>query len=96
MVPLRCQNGGMITKRWAERLPLVMFQRPVRALKLSWVTRLANGGAMLVPVNDDFPPFIVDRAYCRRENPKAHGFYLCEGARETWCSEAVYAANVAR
>lgn len=66
----------------ARQMPLYNCHKQVWALKINEVIdptkpgEETDGSRILVPVEEGFGPFRVDREYVRKHNPQAGGYYV--------------------
>lgn len=79
-----------------NELPKYKCHKEVRALKIAKVeascgdrpageNEETDGGAIITPAEDGFPPFKIDDGYVRKHDPRAGGYYVVyENGYESW------------
>ncbi len=59
-----------------EAMPKYRCHKEVWAYKISEITVLDNGDAVIVPADEGYPSFQVDAEYVKNHNPVVGGYYV--------------------
>ncbi len=74
-----------------KEMPRYEWHKKTSALKIGKITPLDNGGAVIVPEDEDYSPFQVDIRYVEMYEPQVGGYYVvCENGHRTFTPGDVF------
>jgi hypothetical protein len=72
-------------------MPKYACHKEVRALEIREVSTLPNGDAVIMPADEGYPSFQVDKAYVDKHKPRVGGYYVVyDGGYESWSPKEAF------